>query len=284
MQNTKRKRESDDLTSSKKIKTNFILDTTQFPLTREIGHEWTLEIRSLEQSDLSCIPDLFDSIQDHKDFVEVVSNAVIGVVKDEYNVWRCGLVGYMEQNFGNPMFKIPLFATSLHYRRQGLGRLLLAFLKEQTNENAAVVPLAMDDETALAFWKSMGCTKIEDTSKVDNALTKDEKENLIAMKLTDPGDSLEALIAKFKKPVYKDMMKRYANTEKEIELLKECQKQMELGNLKDFTDISKEELENPQEGEDEESDFDINDVEEDEDEEYVMEDLDAEEIADDLIN
>lgn len=281
MSTNKRKRDSSDSNPTKKTKSNAIV---QYPSQRSIGHGWSLEIRQLEKADADCVPDLFDSIQDYKDFVFFESNAIVGLVKDEYGVWRGGFVGYYYEK--PTIIKIPLFATSLHFRRQGLGRLLLAYLHEQSDSRASIIPLAMDDDVALSFWQSMGCEKVRDCSEINTVLTKDEIENLIAMKLSTFDSKLEDLINKFAskpKPVYKDMMKRYASTEEEIKLLKECQKQMELGNMKALVDVADDELENEQEGEDEDEDFDI-DAEEDEDEEeYVFEgDLDALDDHDDV--
>merc|ERR1719204_2158417 len=145
----KRKRELDDPKTVKKLKQNSVL---QFPCEREIGHGWSVQIRNLEKSDANCIPDLFDSIQDFLDFITYEPNAVVGLIKDEYKVWRGGFVGYFYEK--PAVIKLPLFATSLHFRRQGLGRLLLAYLREQSNEKTSIVALAMEDETAFKFWES----------------------------------------------------------------------------------------------------------------------------------
>jgi len=270
MAGQKRKRDTLEELPSKKFK----CDALHYPCVHELGHGWKLEIRKLEESDSNCVPDLFDSIQDWKDFVFYHDNSVVGIIKDEYGVWRGGFVAY---TYDKPcLVKVPLFATSLHYRRQGLGRLLLSYLRQQASTNASILVLAMDDEGPIDFWKSQGCTKV-DEKIFESVLTQDEKDSLIPMKLTNPGPPLAELQIQFdqNKPVFKDMMKRYASTKEEIELLEKCQEQIKLGKMKPLMDMEDADLEKEEEGEDEDEDFNVDEEEEELDEEEFEEDFET---------
>lgn len=266
---SKRKLEDDMTPSVKKVK------KTKFSSPHELDLKfgWKLTVRKLETTDKECIPDLFRSIQDWKDFASFVENGSLGLIKDEYGVWRGGFIGYFyeEEN----IYKIPLFATSLHFRRQGFGKLLKNYIVDRCSKDTSILALAMDDKNALAFWKSLDFEEVNPIpAEIDNVLTADEKENLTVLKLKKNENILSQSIENFQKPEFKDMLRRYAETEEEMKMVEEVQKKIDSGEIKILNSLTKKELEEEPDEDEDDDNFDINEENlEEEDDEYIYEEI-----------
>lgn len=237
------------------------------PTETKFPYKWKAELRLLEKEDDVCLPDLFEAIEDWKDFVFHQNNTVIGLLRDEYGVWRCGMISYIyeEEN----IMKIPLFSTSLHFRKQGLGRLFVSYVQAQLHSDARIIALAMDDPNAITFWERLGFKKIDLTCQsnfdVKAVLTEEEIKELTPMELKKDL-KFDNLISSWNQPEYRDILKRYANTEEEKKLLKDFMKRKEEGKVTALFDL---ENEIASDGEGEE--YDPEDEEFDESEESVDE-------------
>jgi len=219
-----KRKKSDCLPPNKKAKSDaaseekIVLDLS--------GTGWALQIRELQESDICKVEDVFSTIRDWKDYVIWEENPKVVILCDTTGIWRAGAIYYSRVDTA----KISLLATSIDYRRQGLGRVVVHFMVDFLKTKFAhIIAAVMDEKKATGFWKSVGFGQTDEVKFQEKLHVNESTLPVYELRKEYPPFSEY----EFQAAKRKLNLERFVETEEELERLKLKMEEMDNGELID---------------------------------------------------
>jgi len=220
----KRKKSDCSPNPNKKAKTEIQSQENVHAMQNLNGTGWTLAVRPLQKDDIAKVEDIFATIRDWEDYIYWEEKPQIVALFDQTGIWRSSAVFYGKDDTA----KISLLATSVSYRRQGLGRVVVHFMIDHLKTRFEhVIAAVMDEKKATGFWTSLGFGQTDD---------EEFKKKLHKNETTLPVYKLEKAFAPFSEcqfqPAKRKLnLERFVETEEELVALKAKLDEMDNGAL-----------------------------------------------------